>query len=75
MFIQLKIHVIKKVENVAWVIFHFVTALSRPRDQWRTLRGKKRGAIVLGGNSKIFWKTIVFCSKTIEISDVIFSKQ
>ena len=23
----------------------------------------------------IFWKTIVFCSKTIEICDVIFSKQ
>ena len=28
-----------------------------------------------GGNDPlIFWKTIVFCSKTIEIYDVIFSK-
>ena len=47
-----------------------LTLLSRLL-QWRTLGGGARGAVA----PQIFWKTKVFCSKIIEICDVIFSKQ
>ena len=56
--------------HLFYIAFHSFQSKKLLRQQSRTLGGGGEG-----GDAPIFWKTIVFCSKTMEMFDVILPKQ